>query len=640
MAVFQIAAFIVLMTVIAYKAKEAFTDVIPVAVCILVLVLYGLSFINGLWITDYLAVLVCMMAVLLCLRQTKEKKQEFFAFIRKEFVSPGTIMALVLLITVPILTGSKAVTWWDDFNFWATDVKSVFYLNGFAEKYQNVAPEFGDYPPGTQMMKWWFLHMHPSEFKEGLMFAGYYFMNLAFLVPLLKYLKKRNIPLMILMMAALWLFPSCVEVFSYDGCCADLTMAVIYGYFLVSVVDREDHGRFFYYGRLALLLAVLVLCKNVGFMWVAFGLLFFLGYHGFVLRTFSRSKEERKGMLWVIVLPIFAEGSWLSFCLLNRRVAKLTGTALHMATGSMNVPEVQQEMVSAYFTAFLRYPLHRWSTLAIDLSPLACYLLLLLFVFLLYKKGKIEKRQGIFIGSFLGVSGICFYAINLLSHLTIFAVETQYLEPFGMVSSIERYGAPFTVGGLYLAAHLTMKQGEVRVASSKWPEWVTRYGGILICLAFVLLTADYNSAFRGLAGYRSSVSDDHKAAQDMIDEAAETFLENVGAEQKGSHGRVLYLRDASDVSWVRNTYISFFAAPVSVMYGNVNAEAMGSEEIVKAIDDAHAGYLYAEEITNGQELFDELTAGESFAYGCLYRVVTEGGRTYLERAKAMNGSKK
>ena len=218
MAVFHIAAFTVLVIMIAYLAKEAFTDVIPVAVCILVLVLYGLSFVNSLQTADYSAVFLCLLAVLLFIRQRKEKRKEFLVFLLEELKKPGTIMAAVLLVTVPVLASEKVVTWWDDFNFWATDVKSIFYLNGFADKYQNVAPEFGDYPPATQMMKWWFLHMHPSEFREGMMFAGYYFMNLAFMVPLLKYLKKRNIPLMILMCISLWLFPSCVEVFSYDGC--------------------------------------------------------------------------------------------------------------------------------------------------------------------------------------------------------------------------------------------------------------------------------------------------------------------------------------------------------------------------------------------------------------------------------------
>lgn len=630
MAVFHIAAFAALIIYIAYKEKETLTDVIPVAVCLLVLGLYGLSFLNALQVSDYLAILGCVLAIFFYFRRTKEKRCEFAAYCLAELKKPGTIIALVLLIAVPVLTGSKAVTWWDDFNFWATDVKSVYYLNGFADKYENVAPEFGDYPPGTQMVKWWFLHMQPAHFEEGLMFAGYYFMNLAFLVPLLKHLKKKNVLLMILMGAALWLFPSCVEVFGYDGGCADLTMAVIYGAFLVSVTDREEHSGLFYYGRLALFLMVLVLCKNVGFMWVAFGLVFLYGYHCFVLKNF-----RWKAMLTVTLLPVLAEGSWLLFCLLNRRVAKLTGAAFQMATGGMNVPEVQKEMVNAYFTAFLRYPLHRWSTFAIDLSPLALYLLLLLFVFLLYKRGRIEKSQGIYFGCFMAISGICFYAINLLSHLTIFAVETQYLEPFGMVSSIERYGAPFTIGGLYLTAYLAMRKEASREIkgrkAGKAADRCKEYAGIILCLGFVFLTADYSSAWRGLIGYRNNVSDNRQAAEAMIDEAASVFLDKAGAQQKGSHGRILYLRDISDISWVRNTYISFYAAPVSVMYGNVDAETMGSAGIVKAIDDAHAGYLYVDEIVNGKELFEALTEDGSFEYSCLYQVAEVNGSIVLKK---------
>ena len=199
-----------------------------------------------------------------------------------------------------------------------------------------------------------------------------------------------------------------------------------------------------------------------------------------------------------------------------------------------------------------------------------------------------------------------------------------------MVSSIERYGAPFTVGGLYLLSHLCMRQNAGAEKMEKKPRWLTSYGGIVICLVFVLLTADYNSAYRGLIGYRNNVSDDRRTAEDMLDEGAAAFLEKVGAGQPGSGGRVLYLRDISDVSWVRNTYISFYAAPVSVMYGNVDAQAMGKNDIIKAVDDAHAGYLYVDEITDGQELFDEFTEGEPFAYGCLYRVIWKDGRMLLE----------
>lgn len=127
-------------------------------------------------------------------------------------------------------------------------------------------------------------------------------------------------------------------------------MALVYGAFLTAVIDHKGRGRFFYYGRQALFLMVLVLCKNTGFLWSAFGLLFDYGYHFFFLRsgkgagTGSGTAAETGGksgggkgffapLALVTLLPVLTELSWLGFCVWNRRVAKLTGAAIQMATG-------------------------------------------------------------------------------------------------------------------------------------------------------------------------------------------------------------------------------------------------------------------------------------------------------------------
>jgi hypothetical protein len=311
------------------------------------------------------------------------------------------------------------------------------------------------------------------------------------------------------------------------------------------------------------------------------------------------------------------EGSWLVFCVLNRRVAKLTGTAIRMATGGMNIPAYQKEMVKAFTEAFLKWPLHRWKTIGIDLSPLALYLLLLVGIFLLYRFQELDRKKAGLVGIFLAVTGAIFYGINLLSHLTIFAVETQYLEPFGMVSSIERYGAPFTIGGLYLTAFLAL--------NGKKPKT-----GAIACMIFVLLTTDYTSAYRALIGYRDTVEEVMAQRGEIVDEKAESFLDKVDGAEKGSVGRVLYLRDISDVSWVRNTYVGFEAAPVSVMYGNVDATSAESQDIVNALLDAHANFLYVDELTeNGEALFETLLEDSEFEYSCLYKIIEEAGNLRL-----------
>lgn len=626
MFVVQIAAFLILILGLAWKFRVQLVEAIPVGVALLILMLYLLAFFRGLSASDYIAVAVIGAAMIYFFRVSGEKRRDIVRFAREELLSPGALTAFVMVILVTVCVSGKVVSWWDDYNFWATDAKALFYLDGFADKYANVAAEFGDYPPGTQLMKWWFTHFYPEEFKEGLMFAGYYFVNLAFLFPMLKIMKRKNVILDVLQMAVgmvvLWLFPAVAEGFWLDGCCADLTMALVYGAFLVSVADRKGKGRLFYYGRQALFLMVLVLCKNTGFIWAAFGLLFDYGYH--VIQHGKENdregrKKDRQALLIVTFLPVLTEMSWLGFCFLNRRVAKLTGAAVQMATGRMNIPAYQGEMVKAFAEAFFIWPLHKWKTIAIDITPLGLYLLLLVLVALLYRCHLLDKKTACYTGGFFAVTGIVFYTFNLISHLTIFAVETQYLQPFGMISSIERYGAPFTIGGLYLMAFYAM--------SGKRPA-----AGAVVCSIFVLLTTDYGGAYRGIWGYQSTVNEVISQREEIVDEQARVFLETVAAGEKEGIGRVLYLRDISDVSWVRNTYIGFEAAPVSVMYGNVDGASMSSPEIEKAIEDAHAGFLYVDVLA--EELFAPFMEDkEKFESGCLYQVMRENGGIRLIKCK-------
>ena len=318
MAVFQVVVLFIFILGLARRFGVRFVEAVPAAVSIQVLLLYGLCFFNGLWLWDYISAAITAGAVVFILRQQKQRKKELLSFAKKELLDAGAVTAVALSVIVTFGVLAKPVSWWDDYNFWAADVKSIFYLDGFAQKHANVAAEFGDYPPGTQMMKWWFLHFSPKEFKEGLMFAGYYFMNMSFLFPFLKYLKKRNPLWMIFGGGLIWMFPSVAEAFWADGCCADLTMALAYGAFLVSVVEENRENSLWYYGRQALYLMIVVLCKNTGFIWAAFGLLFTYGYH-FFLRKKDREREGKRralgrGLLAVTLFPVLAGGMVYRIC--------------------------------------------------------------------------------------------------------------------------------------------------------------------------------------------------------------------------------------------------------------------------------------------------------------------------------------
>lgn len=633
MAIVNILAFVTLVLLLSLLWKERIVDVLPAAACMLILILYILAFGRCLSAIDILSALFLAGAAgaLLIVCRDEERRRRFLSRIRGELSHPGVIVALLVFLGTAALTGGRIAVWWDDMNFWAADVKALYALDGFAARYTNAVSEFGDYPPGAQLVKWWFIHMRPGQFSEGLMFAGYYFGIFVFLMPLLRRLKGRNPVLLLVAAVCLWAFPSVAEAFYCQGMCADLMMAVIYGAFLSAVTDYEGHKESFYYARLALYLAVLVLVKSVGFLWAAFALVFF---------GIWRRKEQKRfwrPFLGVMAAPALSGGSWLLFCLLMRRVAKLTGSALSIASGNLPIllPGIRGQLVKSFLEAFAVWPLHRGRTWAVDFSPLALLLLICLLPVIFRKRGILDRRQARLTGIFLCVTAAAFYGINLVSHLTIFATESQYLEPFAMVSSIERYGAPFTIGSLYLFAFLLLERKKEAApgflkgakAVSLWK----RDGAYLLCFVFVLLCANWAEVFYGLYGYRAERQEELLARREMITEESAAFLALVSELDVGSGMRVLYMKDASVSQWVKNTYVAFEASPVSLIFGSVDCEKMNSGDMWNAMEASHAGYLYLDEIPGDLEGLFAPFADEIRPH-TLYRIQNKDGQIRLEDA--------
>lgn len=647
MAVVLLAAFLLIACLLALRFEKQLTAVLPSATCILILILYVLAFFRRLSWIDYFSTAIVAGAVLRVLFLSGEKKKKLFARLRELFCAPSAIAALVLLTGAVLLTGNKIATWWDDLNFWATDVKALYALDGFAAKYTNAASEFGDYPPGIQLLKWWFVHFKPDSFSEGLMFAGYYFGVFVFLTPLLGRLdealqndRRRGKQLFWIVVLAVCLaaFPSMTETFYLGGMCADLVMAVLYGVILMSCLENRavsgadtaaadaaaaaSRSRAFSNLRIALYLGVLVLVKSVGFLWAAFALVFvwFWRLHGA-----ADKKKEIRQLLCITAFPAVSGGSWMLFCLLMKRVAKLTGAAVSMASGSLPIllEGTVQKLLHAYAEAFAVWALHRDGCSGIGVSALALFVIFLIGIAWLYRRKLLTKTERNFLFVYVPLTGIVFYGINLVSHLTIFATETQYLEATGMIASIERYSAPFTVGTLYLLFGIFLERS---------PKLWGKISPYAVLAAAVLLCANWGAVYDGMIGYRQRLDDDLQARSNMITEASEEFLEKMSKQDVGSGMRVLYLKNAQDAAqWVRNTYISFEASPVSVLFGGIGEDTT-SGQVWELVQASHAGYLYADETDEAlKELFAPYT--EEFAWKTLYRIKMNDGTLILERAE-------
>ena len=672
MAVVLLAAFLMIACLLALRFEKQLTAVLPLATCILILILYVLAFFRRLSWIDYFSTAIVVGAVLRVLFLSGEKKKKLFAQLRELFFAPSAIAAMVLLTGAVLLTGNKIATWWDDLNFWATDGKALYALDGFAAKYTNAASEFGDYPPGIQLLKWWFVHLKPDGFSEGLMFAGYYFGVFVFLTPLLSRLDealqtdRRTVKQLfwtVVLVVCLAAFPSMTETFYLGGMCADLVMAVIYGVILMScledravpgadtaaadtaaadtaaadtaaadtaaadtatadIADAASRSRGFSNLRIALYLGVLVLVKSVGFLWAAFALVFvwFWRLHGA-----ADKKKEIRQLLCITALPAVSGGSWMLFCLLMKRVAKLTGAAVSMASGNLPIllEGTVQKLLHAYAEAFAARALHRDGFSWIGVSALALFVIFQIGIAWLYRRKLLTKTERNFLFVYVPLTGIVFYGINLVSHLTIFATENQYLEATGMIASIERYSAPFTVGTLYLLFGIFLER-----SPRLWGK-ISPYAALA---AAVLLCANWGAVYDGMIGYRQRLDDDLQARSNMITEASEEFLEKMSKQDVGSGMRVLYLKNAQDAAQgVRNTYISFEASPVSVLFGGIGEDTT-SGQVWELVQASHAGYLYADETDEAlKELFAPYT--EEFAWKTLNRIQMNAGTLPLERAE-------
>ncbi|MBD5522664.1 MAG: hypothetical protein HDR03_15825 [Lachnospiraceae bacterium] len=643
MAFVNIMAFVICLFYLSYVWEQKLVEVFPVLTCILIFVLYALAMIRHLSLIDVLSLVIITVFLIWFIKNNKEKRADFTKICLCNMTQASFITAVILIAFAVICTSHRVVAWWDDINFWVTDVKSIYYLDGFSSKYGNVSPEYGDYPPAGQLFKWYFLHFNPRTFNEGLAFAGYYTMNIIFMLPILRKLKGKNVIIMLLMALSLWFLPSIADTFGYYGFCADLTLACVYGGFLFAVTDDKENNASrgknlnFYYIRLALYLGVLVLIKSVGFVWAAFGLVFFMLYR----MSFKDSTKKNRlnvSNIAVFATPVIMGGSWMLFCLMMRRVTNTTATAVkYITTDEYGLSGYMSDYARAFINAFVKLPLHQEKTGLINLTPITFYICVCLIVIFFYRKGLMPKKQGRIVLLFSIISGAVFYGMIFIAHITIFANETQYLEPLGMIMSIERYGAPFTIGMIIFLTNIWLENGnrmlvkEDPISRSFVSEVWHKYGTLLIFVLFVALTVGYEDGYYALIGYRNDVDSLLEVRDSMINEDARTFLNALGEVEVGSGTRVLYIQRDDEPRWVENSYASMEASPISVVYRSVNLEDAPGDWMEAEIRASHAFYLYVENAPadDGAGVFDEMVTDDIFFYEKLYKIEDDGDRLRL-----------
>ncbi len=600
-------AIIVVSVFIAYRFDESICDALPVTGAMTVLTLYLLAMFREMKFIYIISAVITALSVWRIIRMKRAENKDECGNGRAlpEVLQPSFICFWIMTIGITLLTKDQIFTWWDDINFWSSDAKQIFFLNGFPGKYGNVSPEFGDYPPVTSLFKWIFLQISPGEYKEGLQFAGYYTLNAIFLMPLAgsfddKKFTLKNSVIQIASTVLVYLIPGIVNGIIFYGTPADITMGIVYGALLYAVWDREGHRELFYYGRIALYTAVLLLTKSVGIEWALFAAVFF-----FVLNFADGEKGRVKKALLTFGTAFVFYFSWLLFCLMNRRVAKSTGLGIKMATGSYVVPGNALLKAKYFLLGMWTMPMHADHNITFDPSIGVILVIIFAALFAMCRKGIFDGKEKKKITVFMILTGLVTYGLIFFAHISLFQSEDQYLDAFAMTNSIARYGAPFVLGSMYLIMGAALrKRTSVMIP--------------LIIASFILLTTDYQGTLYALYGYRDKLSTNRTYNSDMIDEGGAEFLMATGTEQQLWGHRVLNLRSDSFNHWVHDTYISKEASPVPVVYGTLE-KADNVDSLRDKIITSHAEYLYVEKVSG-----DDDAERERLARACFDKFMDEG----------------
>ncbi len=600
---------------LANRYKENLLDTIAFSTAILILTLYILAFFKGMKLISILC------AVYILIETANAIRRKAFGEIAKTLNDPVFFAFIAVCVIVTFLTSNQMFTWWDDINFWSSDARQMFFMNGFAGKYGNVSPEFGDYPPVPTIFKWILLQLSPNYYNESFQFAGYFILNTVFLLPLAACIDKVKLfdkklldcAMKVAFFLAVLMLPGVFNGIIFYGTPSDITMGIIYGALLLAIWQQDGHDPVFYYARIGIYTALLFLTKSVGIEWAVFALIFY----------FVFAKKE-KGIIASIGISGGFYISWLLFCLVNRRVAKLTGAGIKMATGDYSVPDNASDKMGYFFGGFAKIPMHVDHNITFDPSTLAA--VIILFVILgiigyrkLLDKKELRKMIIFFIGTALATYGVIF-----LAHISIFQTEDQYLDAYAMAVSIARYGCPFTLGS-------TMLLIEILFDRQKSKEYLkTGAKTAIIVIICILLTADYSGWYGYLFGYRAKLDENRAVIDDMVGDDGRIILDAVSSKDYWGK-RVLILRDGHEFHWVHDAYISREASPVAMVYGGFLTEDDTPVTISDRIDMSHAMYLYVEDDEGiADELFKPLMSeGQEYRSATVYRILNDGNEIKL-----------
>lgn len=620
MFIVNILGFASLGCLLALHYKERITTVVQTALGIWMLLLYGLAFFQKLSWIDGISVAFILLLLLYMWKKHLPVKDT----IRKLADSPAILFVMTVII-ISFLVKDKLVTSGDDLGVWGPEPKSLYMLDGFAEKYMNLLIGYSAYHPGAMLIEWWTCHFSPHHFYEGLLFVGDWFIVLCGVAPVFEslHIKRRwavllSIPITVILI----LLPSMYGEMNYS-LIVEMPMSMVFAGCMLSCFDNENHSKSFQFLRFTISLSFLMLLKESGAIFALFILLFY-----FILVGFRKGKRLNVSAIAYgaggFLLALVPTLVWRIYCTVYERSnvfsyafdSTLNSIKSHTFALTEDLPGYAVSMLKAW----LGQPLHGAKTCGLSLTPLAAVFLVLFLCWYCTRVHILKKNIAIRFGVLYVAFLIVYMGMLLFMHTYIFR-ETQYLDPEIMILSVGRYTEPLFLGAFVYFVALLLKKGDDQRSQVK--RWSLVAAVIFICSNLTLAKSniiDYKETNAQANEVRTAVLKEDKVAA-FVAEVDAHFAEKDPA-------RILWISDRKDdLEYIARRSFWQILAPKTYTYYQVNAASRYDGELAEVIESLekqfHFGYVYFDFSDSAEwELSDTITQNRT-----LYRIIPQEGES-------------
>lgn len=584
----------------------------------------------GVWVVCILA------AVLYTLSGLRVWRRGNWREVCGNLFTPAFFIFLILLVVYAFSVSGRAACYNDDFSFWASSVKKMWFGGKFACAIEKNLV-FVEYPPGMQLIQY-VLQFLKGEFTDWRLYladAAYVF---ALFLPFLKGMRFRPLPLLPLAAALVFsagtiIYPGC-----WDTLQVDFALGVTFAYGLAMLFSLEEGQgvRPFALANVVMAANMLVLIKSAGMLLAVILLVILLISVGFLRPEAPSVRTPLKGRKLYSLIP---EGRrWICVCayvaavlvpVVTNRLWKLKYSlyvdtqAPVFDTGNYDFSEFIQILLSKTdggYRGGIKSSFFRFLTVEklnigwISLTNIQ-FVLLLAAVFLgicyIYRKTGSKRVHACTVGVTFGFELV--YWLGLLC---------SYMYTFSQVegvalASVQRYLNIYHTGVLLCAVFLILKG------------WSLLPWNPLLFSAVLVFTLSFTSAW----DIQRLLTRDYAEASVRANQAAQDLADRLPPEEDAGL-LLVYKRSLPHIPVNRMRYLAYegYNLPWECIYGSQPQEGEGgythiytAEEFRQHVYDLGTDYIALEHldedfISTYAELFNA-----PLADGQIYRVPEESG---------------